>query len=98
MRVHPHTGRSPVYRHNGRGLAVDRPLPGRASKWLIRKSAGLDHLPHMQSPIPSHPAQRQLDALLKNASVAIFMMDEQYRCVYLNPAAEQLSGYSLAEM
>jgi PAS domain S-box-containing protein len=46
----------------------------------------------------SQPAQRQLDALLKNTSVSIFMMDAQYRCVYMNPAAEQLSGYTLPEM
>ncbi|HYF41038.1 MAG TPA: PAS domain S-box protein [Ramlibacter sp.] len=43
-------------------------------------------------------AQRQLDALLKNASVAIFMMDAQYHCVYMNPAAERLTGYTLPEM
>ncbi|AEG93239.1 PAS domain-containing hybrid sensor histidine kinase/response regulator [Ramlibacter tataouinensis] len=43
-------------------------------------------------------AQRKLDALLNNASVAIFMMDAQYECVYMNPAAEKLSGYTLPEM
>ncbi|WP_170162370.1 PAS domain S-box protein [Caldimonas tepidiphila] len=42
--------------------------------------------------------QRRLDALLTNASVAIFMMDERYHCIYMNPAAEQLSGYRLHEM
>ena len=42
--------------------------------------------------------QSQLDALLTNASVAIFMMDGSYECVYMNPAAERLTGYTLPEM
>ena len=43
-------------------------------------------------------AQSQLNALLANASVAIFMMDANYHCVYMNPAAERLTGYTLPEM
>jgi PAS domain S-box-containing protein len=41
--------------------------------------------------------QRRLDAVLDNASVAIFLMDERQHCVYMNAAAEALTGYSLAE-
>jgi len=33
-----------------------------------------------------------------NATVALFIMDERQQCVYLNPAAEQLTGYTLAEV
>jgi PAS domain S-box-containing protein len=37
-------------------------------------------------------------AVCNNATVAIFLMDERQRCVYLNPAAEQLTGFSLTEV
>ena len=40
---------------------------------------------------------RRLDAVLNNASVSIFLMNEQQHCVYMNAAAERLTGYALAE-
>jgi PAS domain S-box-containing protein len=40
---------------------------------------------------------RRLDAVLNNASVAIFLMDERQHCAYMNPAAEQLTGYTFEE-
>jgi PAS domain S-box-containing protein len=42
--------------------------------------------------------RRQLDALAQNATLALFIMDEHQRCTYMNPAAEQLTGYTLAEV
>lgn len=42
-------------------------------------------------------AQRKLDAVLSNASVAVFLMDERQHCAYMNAAAERLTGYSFAE-
>jgi PAS domain S-box-containing protein len=42
--------------------------------------------------------RRQLEAICNNATVALFIMDEQYHCTYLNPAAVALSGYTLDEM
>lgn len=41
--------------------------------------------------------QRRLDAVLNNASVAIFLMDERQHCAYMNRAAEELTGYTFAE-
>lgn len=41
--------------------------------------------------------KRRLDAVLDNASVAIFLMDEHQHCSYMNAAAEALTGYTLAE-
>ena len=41
---------------------------------------------------------RLFKAVCNNATVAIFLIDERQRCVYLNPAAEQLTGFSLAEV
>ncbi len=40
---------------------------------------------------------RRLNAVLDNASVAVFVMDERQHCIYMNPAAEVLTGYMLAE-
>ncbi|WP_176222850.1 PAS domain S-box protein [Aurantimonas sp. 22II-16-19i] len=40
---------------------------------------------------------QRLNAVLDNASVAVFVMDEQQHCIYMNPAAEVLTGYTLAE-
>jgi PAS domain S-box-containing protein len=42
-------------------------------------------------------ASRRLDAILNNTKMAVFMMDERQQCVYMNKAAEELTGYTLAE-
>lgn len=41
--------------------------------------------------------QRRLDAVLDNASVAVFLMNDQQHCQYMNRAAEDLTGYTFAE-
>lgn len=41
---------------------------------------------------------RRLDAVLNNATVAILLMDHRQHCVYMNRAAEELTGYSFAEV
>lgn len=40
---------------------------------------------------------RQLNAVLENATVAVFLMNERQQCTYMNAAAERLTGYSLDE-
>ncbi|MDQ3801473.1 MAG: ATP-binding protein, partial [Acidobacteriota bacterium] len=42
--------------------------------------------------------RRQLKAIADNATLAIFIMDERQHCVFMNPAAEQLTGYSFDEL
>lgn len=42
--------------------------------------------------------RRQLATIVNNATLALFIMDEQQHCTYLNPAAEQLTGFTLAEV
>ncbi len=42
--------------------------------------------------------QRRLNAVLNNASVSIFLMNERQHCVYMNAAAEKLTGYTLDEV
>lgn len=41
--------------------------------------------------------ERRLNAVLDNATLAIFQMDERQQCVYMNAAAEALTGYALEE-
>ena len=45
-----------------------------------------------------HYYQRQLAAVTNNSTFAMFIMDEQQQCIYMNPAAEQLTGFTLAEV
>jgi PAS domain S-box-containing protein len=42
-------------------------------------------------------AERQLNAVLDNGSVAIFRMDERQHCAYMNAAAERMTGYTFEE-
>ncbi|MFC5067265.1 GAF domain-containing protein [Flaviflagellibacter deserti] len=42
-------------------------------------------------------AERRLAAVLDNASVSIFVMDDRQHCSYMNAAAERLTGYTLVE-
>ncbi|MBF2062942.1 MAG: PAS domain S-box protein [Calothrix sp. C42_A2020_038] len=39
-----------------------------------------------------------LKAITDNASVALFIMDEHQHCVFMNPAAEELTGFTLEEV
>ena len=39
-----------------------------------------------------------LQDVCENATVALFVMDERQCCVYMNPAAEQLTGYRTTEV
>lgn len=47
---------------------------------------------------PLDDAQRRLHAVLNNASVSIFLMDDRQRCVYMNRSAELLTGWTLKEV
>ena len=47
---------------------------------------------------PLRDTERRLNAVLDNATVAIFLTDERQHCVYMNQAAERLTGYTLPEM
>jgi PAS domain S-box-containing protein len=37
-------------------------------------------------------------AIADNATVGLFMMDERQHCVFMNPAAERITGYTQAEL
>jgi len=43
-------------------------------------------------------SQTQLETMTGNATLAMFLTDERQHCTYLNPAAEAMTGYRLAEL
>lgn len=51
-----------------------------------------------QSATETQPYKQYLEAICNNATLALFVMDERQHCVYMNPAAEQLTGYTIAEV
>ncbi len=40
----------------------------------------------------------RLDTVLNNTSMAVFLMDDRQRCIYLNDAAERLTGFRHSEI
>jgi PAS domain S-box-containing protein len=42
--------------------------------------------------------ERRLNAIVSNTRMAIFLMDEQQRCIFMNQAAEELTGYRAEEV
>lgn len=40
---------------------------------------------------------RRLDAILDNTSMSVFLMDDQQQCVFMNKAAETLTGFAFHE-
>ncbi|MCJ2037309.1 sensor histidine kinase [Methylobacterium sp. J-068] len=55
-------------------------------------------LPTLRRGSQLHETERRLNAVLNNASVSIFLMDDRQHCVYMNRAAELLTGFTLAEV
>lgn len=51
-----------------------------------------------QSQTETQYYKQYLETVCNNATLALFVMDEQQHCVYMNPAAEKLTGYTLAEL
>ena len=43
-------------------------------------------------------AERRLAAITQNATLGLFMMDARQHCVFMNPAAERITGFTLAEV
>jgi PAS domain S-box-containing protein len=58
---------------------------------------GIDVTPSAEADAARRRAERRLQAVLDNASVAIFRMDAEHRTAFMNAAAEELTGYTLAE-
>ena len=58
---------------------------------------GIDVTPSKEAEAARQRAEGRLQAVLDNASVAIFRMDSNHRTAYMNAAAEELTGHTLAE-
>lgn len=43
-------------------------------------------------------AERQLVAITNNATLGLLLMDEKQQCVFMNPGAEKIIGFTLAEV
>lgn len=50
------------------------------------------------TPLDSDHYRRQLQTVAENATLALFIMDDQQRCAYMNPAAERLTGFTFDEL
>jgi PAS domain S-box-containing protein len=48
--------------------------------------------------VTSEKSERRLSAVLNNTRMAVFFMNENQQCTFMNAAAEDLTGYSLAEV
>jgi PAS domain S-box-containing protein len=51
-----------------------------------------------EQPLSLADASQRLEAVLDNATVAIFLMDDRQHCNYMNRAAERLTGFTLGEV
>lgn len=51
---------------------------------------------HAEAAAEEH--RRLLKVVTDNASVSLFIMDEHQHCVFMNPAAEAMTGFTLAEV
>ncbi|NEU13872.1 PAS domain S-box protein [Methylobacterium sp. BTF04] len=72
------------------------PVPTRQS---FKSSASASAtLPTLRRGSELFETERRLNAVLNNASVAIFLMDDRQHCVYMNRAAELLTGFGLDEV
>lgn len=65
------------------------------SRLYERAKAEIKHREEVE--IRLRETDRRLNAVLDNASVAIFLMNEVQHCVYMNAAAERLTGFELNE-
>lgn len=55
-------------------------------------------LPRLRRGDQLFETERRLNAVLDNASVSIFLMDDRQHCIYMNRAAELLTGWTLDEV
>ncbi|WP_442919098.1 PAS domain S-box protein [Methylobacterium sp. Leaf118] len=79
----------------GRGVFDD--APGGSGRCLRVVGTAIDITARKAIEEQLVETTRRLDAVLGNATQAVFMMDERQHCAYMNRAAERLTGYTLEE-
>lgn len=58
----------------------------------------IDITDRKQAEAEAQSQRRLLEAVTNNASVALFIMDDRQQCVFMNPAAEAMTGFTLADV
>ncbi|MDF2458521.1 MAG: putative Multi-sensor hybrid histidine kinase, partial [Nitrospira sp.] len=84
-------------RHNGEyrwAIDAGRPRFGPNGEFLGYIGSVLDIIERKQAEEALAERQRLLKSVTDNASVALFIMDERQHCVFMNPAAETLTGFT----
>lgn len=76
---------------------VVTPIRGARGEVERLLSVSRDITPIRDSQEALRATQQRLNAVLDNASVSVFLMNDRQECVYMNAAAEKLTGFSLAE-
>ena len=74
-------------------LQANQVLDERIKTQVSELSAALKH-----SNQALNTEQILLQTIFDNADVALFLMDEQQQCVFMNPAAEHLTGFRLEQV
>jgi PAS domain S-box-containing protein len=64
----------------------------------LQMSAALDVTERRRAEEGLRRQLRLTEAITDNAAAALFIMDERQHCVFMNPAAERLTGFRLQEM
>jgi len=64
----------------------------------LQVSAAVDVTERKQAEAELRRQFQLTEAITGNAAVALFIMDERQHCVFMNPAAERLTGFTLAEV
>ena len=73
--------------------AINVALRGREKQYRLR-----DQMQEREQLLArSYKDALQLSAVLNNTKMAVFFMDDRQQCTFMNNAAEELTGYSLAE-
>lgn len=49
-------------------------------------------------PLSEHNIAASLRAICNNANAALFVLDSNQHCIYINPAGEEMTGYGLQEL
>ncbi|WP_176556104.1 PAS domain-containing protein [Rubellimicrobium rubrum] len=80
--------------HLARGLAL-RDQGGRVARWV---GVAVDIHERHATEERLRETSRQLDAVLNNTTMAVFLMDDHQHCTFANAAAEALTGYRFEEM
>ncbi len=74
------------------------PCFGLEGQFLGYIGSVIDITERKQAQAAAEKHRRLLKAVTDNASVALFIMDEHQQCMFMNPAAEKMTGFTLAQV